>query len=162
MKFPNRETLTRWFLTRNTPVFVQIAKYGASGAIGAAILVGTVLALSLSLFPALDSSLIDGEPVSDALRQRNLIINNIIAFPLANLVVYLLNAWLVFTPGRHSRGKEFAIFTLITALSHFTGILAGPFLIERFGITTIVAQLSLVTTSTLVNFLCRKFIVFAR
>ena len=162
MKFSSRETLTRWLLTRNAPVFVQFAKYSASGAIGTAVLVGIVLALSLSLFPALDSSFIDGDPISDALRQRNLIVNNIIAFPLANLVVYLLNVWLVFTPGRHSRGKEFSIFTLISALSHFTGILAGPFLIERFGITTIVAQLSLVTTSALVNFFCRKFIVFAR
>lgn len=162
MKIPSRETLTRWLLTRDAPVFVQFAKYGACGVIGTTILVAIVLALSISLFPALDSSLVDGEPISDALRQRNLIVNNIIAFPFANFAVYLLNVWLVFTPGRHSRGKEFGIFTLVAAIGHFAGILAGPFLIERFGIATIVAQLSLVVTSTLVNFLCRKFVVFAR
>jgi hypothetical protein len=35
-------------------------------------------------------------------------------------------------------------------------------LIQRFGIPTLAAQLSLIITSALVNFLCRKFIVFER
>ena len=52
--------------------------------------------------------------------------------------------------------------TLVAAIGHFAGILAGPFLIQRFGIPTLAAQLSLIITSALVNFLCRKFIVFER
>jgi putative flippase GtrA len=162
VKIPSRETLKRWIFSRDAPVFVQFAKYGACGVIGTAVLIGIVMALSLTVIPAMDGSQIDGEPISDALRQRKLIINNVIAFPFANLAVYYLNVWLVFTRGRHSRWKEFGIFTLVAAIGHFAGILAGPFLIQRFGIPTLAAQLSLIITSALVNFLCRKFIVFER
>jgi putative flippase GtrA len=162
VNFPDRETLTRWLLTRDTPVFVQFVKYGACGVLATIVLVAIVMTLSATVLPALDHSLVDGEPISHALRQRNLILNNVIAFPFANLAAYLLNVWLVFTPGRHARWKEFGIFTLVSAISHFAGVLAGPFLIEPYEIPTLAAQLSLIITSALVNFLCRKFIVFEK
>ena len=160
MKYPDRETLRRWILTRNAPVFVQFVKYGVSGVLSMAVLLAIVLGLSATVIPALDWSTIDGEPISDTLRQRNLVINNIIAFPFSNFAAYLLNVWLVFTPGRHSRSRELGIFTLISGISFFAGLFGGPLLIARFGIPTFFAQLSFAVTSALVNFVCRKFIVF--
>jgi putative flippase GtrA len=141
---------------------VQFTKYGVAGVLSTVVLFVIAIALSATLIPAMDWSRIDGEPISDALRQRNLVINNIIAFPFSNLTAYVLNVWLVFTPGRHARAKEFGIFTLVSALSFFAGLFGGPLLIARFGLPTLAAQISLIITSALVNFLCRKFIIFEK
>ncbi len=162
MKIPSRETLHRWILTRDTPVFVQVTKYGICGAIGTVMQAAIALTLSATVIPAFEGMSIDGEPISDALRQRNLVINNLVAFPFANLVTYFLNTRLVFTPGRHSRIVEFGIFSLIAAIGFLAGLFGGPLLIKRFGLSTLFAQVSLVVTSALVNFLCRKFIVFEK
>lgn len=162
MKLPSRETLSRWLLTRDAPVSVQFAKYGACGIVGTAVLVIIAMSLSATVIPAFDGMTIHGEPISDSLRQRNLVINNLIAFPFANLATYLLNTRLVFTPGRHHRLIEFGSFTLIAALGFLAGLLGGPLLIKHFGIPTLLAQTSLIITSALVNFLCRKFIVFQK
>lgn len=162
MRFPSVEFILAWLISRDAPVSVQFVKYGLCGVVSTLILLAIVLPLSHWVIPAADGMIIDGVEITDATRQRNLIINNFIAFPVANGAAYLLNTWLVFTPGRHSRLYEFTIFTVIAAISFGAGLLGGPMLIERFGITSGVAQLSLVITSASVNFLCRKFLVFLR
>ena len=162
MKFPSRETLSRWLQTHDAPVLVQFVKYGLCGVVSTLILLVVAMGLSMTVIPAMDWSVIDGEPISDATRQRNLIINNLIAFPIANLAAYLLNIRLVFVPGRHSKGVEFGIFTAIAAVGFIAGLLGGPFLIKRYGIPSIVAQFLLMVTSALVNFVCRKFLVFVK
>lgn len=162
MKIPSRETLTNWLLTRDAPVFVQFAKYGVCGVVGTVVLFAITMGLSATVIPAFEGMIVDGEPITDDLRQRNLVINNLIAFPVANLATYILNAQLVFTPGRHSRAMEFGIFTLVAAIGFLAGLFGGPLLISRFGIPTVAAQGSLVVTSALVNYVCRKFLVFSR
>jgi len=162
VKIPSRATFKRWFQTNDAPVAVQFVKYGICGLASTFVLLVIVITLSLTLIPAMDWSVIDGQPITDALRQRNLIINNLIAFPFSNLTAYLLNIRLVFVPGRHSKLIEFASFTAISAVSFAAGLLGGPFLVSRFGLPSLLAQLMLMTTSALVNFLCRKFLVFAR
>ena len=162
MKIPDRETLTRWILTRDAPVFVQFAKYGACGAISTVILFAIAMTLSATVIPAFEGMTWKGEPITDEVRANHHFLNNLIAWPFANLAAYLLNIWLVFTPGRHSRWVEFGLFTAISALSFGAGLLAGPLLISWFGIPTVVAQFSLMFTSALVNYVCRKFLVFEK
>ncbi len=154
--------LRRWVQTRDTPVFVQFVKYGLCGVASTILLLLITMTLSSTMIPAMDWSTIEGQPITDAQRQQNLIINNLIAFPFANQVSYLLNARLVFIPGRHSRLVEFSIFTSIAGFSFLVGLLGGPFLIRWFGLPSIFAQCMLIGTSAIVNFLCRKFLVFAR
>tara|TARA_B100001964_G_scaffold152059_2_gene167306 strand:+ start:1874 stop:2362 length:489 start_codon:yes stop_codon:yes gene_type:complete len=162
VKFPHQDTLKRWFQTHNTPVFVQFVKYGLCGVASTIILLAIAMALSNTMIPAMNWSIIEGQPITDAQRQRNLIINNLIAFPFANHVNYLLNARLVFVPGRHSRTAEFSLFTSIAGFGFLVGLLGGPFLIRGFGLSSVLAQFMLIGTSALVNFLCRKFLVFVR
>ena len=64
--------------------------------------------------------------------------------------------------GRHSRVREFTFFTLIAFASFCAGLFGGPFLIHKFGINSHLSQVGLVVTSALVNFVCRKFLVFKR
>lgn len=162
MRFPSAEYIIGWLISRDAPVSVQFVKYGLCGVVSTIALLAIVFPLSHWVIPAADGMIIDGVEISDATRQRNLIINNFIAFPVANGVAYFLNTWLVFTPGRHSRLYEFTIFTLIAAISFGAGLLVGPMLIKSLGISSILAQGFLVVTSAVVNFLCRKFLVFLR
>ena len=71
----------------------------------------------------------------------------LIAFPFANQVSYLLNARLVFVPGRHSRPAEFSLFTSIAGFGFLIGLLGGPFLIRWFGLPSVLAQFMLIGTS---------------
>ena len=65
-----------------------------------------------------------------------------------------------FTGGRHHRVIEFLIFTAINVVSGAAGIFAGPMLRGVLGTSWWLAQASLIVTSALVNFVCRKFLVF--
>ncbi len=161
MKIPDRETLNKWLWTRDAPAVIQFGKYGMCGVASVVVLLACTYSLTYTLLPAMEGMTVDGAPISDALRERNLMLANIIAFLPSNLTAYALNALWVFTPGRHSRWTEFGLFTGISAVAFAAG-LVGPKLIGWFGVSTHFAELSLVVTSALVNFVCRKFLVFLK
>ncbi len=137
--------------------FVQFAKYGFCGGLATVIGLGTFYLLALTVFPnALDRS------VSDEVRRNYAVYANLCAWPLSNVFAYLSNAVWVFTGGRHHRAKEFLYFSLVSFISFGAGLLAGPQLIKWFGISTHLAQASLVVTSVLVNYVLRKFFIFQK
>ncbi len=162
MKIPDLKTLNKWLWTRDAPAFVQFGKYGVCGVASIVVLNVIVYLLGYTVLPAMEGMTVDGAPISDDLRERNLILANVIAFLPSNVVAYTLNALWVFTPGRHSRWKEFGLFTFISAIGFFAGLLGGPKLIGWFGVSSHIAQLSLIVTSALVNYVCRKFLVFLK
>ena len=142
---------------KEAPWLIQLGKYGVCG-VGATVLHNVVvvyLSLRADWFPAVESLVAD-----DSLRARNQTINNLIAFPIANTFAYITNSIWVFTGGRHSRLVEFLIFTGISLISFLAGLLGGPLLVELFGVPFWVSQLGFVVTSAMVNFVCRKFLVF--
>lgn len=140
--------------SREVHPLVQFCKYGLCGV--AAVTVQVAFAyLFMIWFPASKAS---GLP--DEQRAWNAFTSNLLAFPLSNLVAYVTNALWVFNGGRHSRWVEFLLFTGIALVSFLAGILGGPFLIKHFGISHHLAEGGFVITSALVNFLCRKFLVF--
>lgn len=150
-------TTLRYVNSKDAPFVVQFAKYGFCGVV--ATLSHTLAAwwFSTHWFPAFH-----GAPTE--VLKWNQIYANLWALPIGNLVAYATNSLWVFTSGRHSRLKEFTLFSLINLVSGLAGIFAGPFLRDAFNSDTgwLVAQLSLIITSTLVNFLCRKFLVFQK
>jgi putative flippase GtrA len=145
----------RYFISRDAPFVVQFVKYGCCGVV--AFLSHNVTAwwLSRTWFPAF-------EGLPQEVLARNQIHANLVALALSNLVAYVTNALWVFTGGRHHRWVEFGLFTLVNAISGAAGIFAGPFLRAHLPIGWTVAQVALILTSTLVNFVCRKFLVFQR
>ena len=141
--------------TRDTHPFIQFIKYGICGVGSLTITTAIFVALSKwGAFPALDSSL------PNEVRALNSTYNNIISFFFGNIFAYVSNSLWVFTPGRHHRVLEFFYFSAVSTVGFVIGLLAGPLLIRMYGISTLVAQLMLIISSTLVNFLCRKFFVF--
>ncbi len=142
--------------TRDTHPLIQFIKYGICGIGSLTITTAIFYALSRwGMYPALVSS-----GVSDQVRGLNSIYNNIIAFFFGNIFAYVTNSLWVFTPGRHHRVLEFFYFSAVSSVGFAIGLLAGPALIQKYGISTLAAQLLLIISSTMVNFICRKFFVF--
>lgn len=145
---------------RKVPPLIQFAVYGLCGGLATAVYLGISLLLSSTVIPAMDGMTVDGEPITDALRARNLLINNCIAFSIANIVAYVSNVLVVFETGRHHPVLEFLYFTTVSFLSFAVSQIAGPWLVSHFGISTKLALLSNVVASALLNFVFRKYFVF--
>lgn len=170
-----------WFHSKEAPASVQFAKYGLAGVIATVAHQGTWIALCLTAFPAFAGTEIqdyrewlarihltlpplpvESLALTDDARAFNSTVGNLLGWTLGNLVAYAVNAAWVFQGGRHSRWREFLYFTAVSAVANISGLLAGPLLIKAFGISTGLSQLSLVVTAVLVNYLCRKFFIFAK
>ena len=149
-----------WLHSRDAPGTVQFMKYVLCGLAATFITLVIVIALGATVLPAFDGLV--GYEIPKEQRQFNLTLANLISFPFANVVVYFLNVFWVFTPGRHSRWREFWLFTSISAVSFGAGLFGGPLLIGWFNIPSWSAQLGFMVTSALVNFACRKFLIFEK
>ena len=103
---------------------------------------------------------IDMPPIELAVRKRNFLLNRTITAVFSNLTAYLLNRWFVFTPGRHSRGRELGLFYTVAVVSFVLGTAVSFGLIAAFGVSTTVANLANLVVAVLINYACRKFIVF--
>ena len=149
-------------LERRVPPLVQFGLYIVCGVLATATYIAVTVGLSSTVFPAMDGMTVNGAPITDALRARNLLISNCFSFLVSNLVAYVTNALVVFRTGRHHRVVEFAMFTAVNGLSFGVSQLAGPFLVQQFGISTATAMLTNVVASALLNFAFRKAFVFKR
>ncbi|SHJ34801.1 GtrA-like protein [Rubritalea squalenifaciens DSM 18772] len=83
------------------------------------------------------------------------------AFIPSNLFAYFTNRFFVFTPGKHDPWRELMIFTLVSAIS-FCGGEVGKMWMINAGYPNLVAVGAFAVSSALVNFIARKFLVFAR
>jgi putative flippase GtrA len=144
--------------SREAPATFQFVKYALCGVIATVVQLTITIVLGSTVFPTFEGLV--GHDIPDHIREINLIYANLVAFPFANLAAYLLNALWVFTPGRHSKWKEFSLFTVISGISFGAGLFGGPELIGWFGVPSWFAQIGFIVTSALVNFVCRKFLVF--
>ena len=157
----------RQFKGRQHGPLVQFIKYGIAGGIATVVHVSLFYFCALKLLPALNQGdalvgllRLHIAAVSDAIRARNSVIDNVIAFLFSNLTAYLINIVWVFESGRHHRVVEIGFFYLVSGISTFIGSVLMGFLIGRFGITTTVAFGANVIVSLLINFVLRKYAVF--
>ncbi len=100
------------------------------------------------------------KPVTEERRARNFIINTGIAFIFSNFVAYTLNALWVFEPGRHVWYIEMILFYAISLVSIAIGTALGWAMIKFMKLSTTSSYIGKLTASLLINFVCRKFIVF--
>ena len=157
----------RQFKGRQHGPLVQFNKYGIAGGIATAVHVSLFYFCAVKLLPALNQGdalagllHLHVVVVSDAIRARNSVIDNVIAFMFSNLTAYLINIIWVFESGRHNRVVEIGFFYLVSGISTFIGSALMGFLIGRFGITTTVAFGANVIVSLMINFVLRKRVVF--
>ncbi len=145
---------------RNVPPLIQFGVYGLCGGLATVVFVGLTVYLSYHVFPAMDRMIVDGAPITDQLRARNLLINNTIAFAVANVVAYGTNILFVFQTGRHHPMMEFLYFTAGNAIAFLISQFAGPWLVHAYGLPTAAAIATSIFASVLLNFAIRKLFVF--
>lgn len=149
------KSAARLLHSREAPPFFQFIKYGICGVGAVVVHNATFILFASTLFPAFESS-----GLQDSLRETNSIFANLLAWPIGNLFAYFSNSLWVFVPGRHSKWREFGLFTAISLVSFVVGLVGGPILISE-GLPVWIAQIGFIVTAALVNFICRKFLVFA-
>ena len=153
-------TIYKLIKAHEVPGLIQFTIYALCGGIATVIYMGTSLALSYTIIPAIRGMIVNGFPITHSHRARNALINNTIAFLLANVFAYFTNIMFVFKPGLHGPIVEFLLFTAGSGVSFLFSQLAGPYLIKRFGMPTQAALVTNVIASILLNFVIRKFFVF--
>ncbi|MGA0334011.1 MAG: GtrA family protein [Kiritimatiellia bacterium] len=87
---------------------------------------------------------------------------NTLAFLTSNVVAYLLNFKWVFEGGRHSRHLEIILFFAVSLFSFVLGTAIASVMVGSYGINEYVAKCSDVVAAILINYLCRKFLVFKK
>lgn len=184
--------LWKQFTQREASTLIQFVKYGISGVGAVGVHVAIFYLLSWLLIPALN----DQDPVvrllhlsagaiSDAVRARNAMINNALAFVFSNLTAYLLNILWVFESGRRyapldlalsklglyqrallracaHRTMEVALFYAVSGIAILIGTLLLGVLINNLHFTTTMAFGVQCVIAALINFALRKFMIFKR
>jgi putative flippase GtrA len=169
---PVRHLLAQ-LLQREAHPAVQFVKYGLGGCIAAGSHLLVFFVLAMWFFPALlpdsypDAYLVKWFNVKmpaldEAIRQRNFLVNNGIAFLFSNAVAYWINFRWVFHPGRHRQHIEIVLFLIVSVISMTIGVQLGLAMMRVFEATTTISQISNIVTAVLINFVCRKYFVFLR
>ncbi|MEM7015094.1 MAG: GtrA family protein [Verrucomicrobiota bacterium] len=151
------------FIRKDAHPLLQFVKYGMCGVF--AVILHTIVFYLVSrewAFPCHEGMMLKGEKLenTDFALQLNFVIGNTIGFLCANVATYLTNLAFVFKGGRHNRFLEFLYFTAIASIGFIIGMVIS-LLQLRGGIGESWAAMgTLIITSAIVNFLCRKFFVF--
>ena len=160
-------SIFKQFTQREASPFIQFVKYAIAGAIATAVHITTFYILAVHVLPALEPddivikalriSVVD---LTDALRARNAMIDNAIAFVISNLIAYLCNILWVFESGRHHRVIEIGMFYLVSGASIIIGSILMGMLINYFSLSTTVAFVAIMIVSVLINYILRKKVIF--
>lgn len=161
--------IVKQFFQREAHPLVQFIKYGICGGVATLVDVLIFYFLAWKVFQAVNDTDIvaqllgwDVPVIDEAVRSRNFVINSCIAFIFSNLTAYLLNFYWVFHPGRHKRHVEIGLFYLVSVVSIALGTFLGWVMITVFGMSTTASYLGKMIASLLINFVCRKYIVFKK
>ena len=153
---------------REAGVLIQFIKYGVCGVAATSVHIVLFHLLAWRMFPALQENdwavklfRLTVRAVDDAVRSRNSMINNVITFVFSNLVAYILNILWVFERGRHNLIIELILFYLVSGVSLAASTPIMGYLIKRFGVRTTYAFGACIVVSVMVNFVLRKFVIFA-
>jgi len=138
------------------PFLIQFTKYGVCG---------VVSAITFTLAVYLGEVLAPQYFASHLTRQQiawNTAILHLIAFIPSNCFTYALNRWFVFTSGRHSLGKEFTLFNIIALISFALGEVIPFWLINNSDLPRPAVHFSFIIAVAMINYVCRKFVVFEK
>ena len=154
-------------LSTDAPPFVQFLKYAVAGGFSTVVHILTFFLAGFFLFPCVTGDDIvvklfglAAPVVEEAVRARNAVFSNVVAFAVSNTFCYVLNRLFVFKSGRHCMVVEFLLFSGVTAISASLGTFLMGVLIHQLGIQTTLAFGANMVCSLAINYVMRKFFVF--
>ena len=163
----NTPSLIQQFTGRQHTPLVQFIKYAIAGGLATGVHIFIFYTCALVLLPALSLQdpvikLLHLRPLelSDAIRARNSMFDNGIAFIFSNLTAYVINIFWVFESGRHNRVLEILMFYAVSGISLVIGSVLMGWLIHHCGMLTTLAFGANIVMSLLINFVLRKCLIF--
>ena len=153
-------TIWKEITRRDGHPFIQFIKYGCCGVLAVIVHSLTFWWMGSQFFEV--ATMVDGRPKTlPSMVWPDFVVAQTIGFFAANVAAYLTNLAFVFTGGRHNRVLEFLIFTAVSSIGHVSGLALSIWNINYGeGSSTWLATAILIITSMMVNFVCRKFIIF--
>ena len=155
------------FLEEKDNTVIQFLKYGICGGIATGVDMVAFFLLAWFAFPALaqDDILVKlfnltPEPITEAIRGRNFVIDSVLCFLVSNLTAYILNVLFVFKAGKHKRHHEMFLFYAVSTVSLILATFAGWVLISVFGLGTTWSYIAKMVAALMINYAGRKFFVF--
>lgn len=155
------------FFEHDAGPLVQFIKYAIGGGIATGVDIMVFYLVAWKFLPALreDDPVVvrlglKVRPVTEAQRGSRFITITIIAFMFSNLTAYLINIYWVFEPGRHAWYLELLLFYAVSGISIAIGTAVGWIMIKWFHLSTTASYVSKLIASLMINFICRKFIIF--
>lgn len=155
------------FLTEKDKPLVQFLKYGICGGIATGVDMLAFFLLAWFAFPALaqDDILVklfnlSPEPITEAIRGRNFVIDSVLCFMVSNMTAYILNVLFVFKSGKHKRHHELMLFYAVSTVSLVLATFAGWLLISVFGLDTTWSYVAKMVAALMINYAGRKFFIF--
>ncbi len=150
------------------PTVIQFIKYAFAGGLATIVHITVFHLVCWKIFPALQQKdllvrLLQLTPadIDDKTRSKNSMYGNITAFLISNLVAYIINILWVFESGRHSFIVEFLLFYVVSGFSTLLGTILMGVLIHRFHLLTTWAFGANIFSAVMINFIVRKFVIFA-
>jgi putative flippase GtrA len=150
-------TILKKLNSRDTHPVIQFIKYGICGVSALVLHIVLYSLLVWKFWPHLaDPAMDPWRKALDSFAPTGLVL---IA---TNTLVYFLNTRWVFTPGRHSPVVEFVLFTLVNIPGAVAGALGQAALIRFLNWHPLLAMLGFLIPNILINYVCRKFIIFKK
>lgn len=155
------------FMGHDAGPVVQFIKYAIGGGIATSVDIFFFYAMSWLVIPALRENdpivkllRLQVRPVTEDQRSRRFVINTCVAFLFSNLAAYFINIFWVFHAGKYPWYVEMAMFYAVSGVSIFIGTFLGWLLIRMFHLSTTSSYVTKMIASLLINYACRKFIIF--
>lgn len=164
----------RAILSREHHPLLQFIRYGLAGGLAMianvlffAVFIEWVFPIPAGAAPETASPTLQwgeiGEWIRDLGRDprvANYVKANAVAFLAANVVAYVLNFKWVFESGRHSRGLEIILFLGVSFFSFLLGTALASVLVGSYGLNEYLAKAGDIVAAILINYVCRKFLIF--
>ena len=150
-----------------SPALVQFIKYAMCGGVATGVDMLVFYLLSWLVLPALRDNdpvvrllRLRVRPVDERVRARRFVINTVATFMVSNLAAYLLNIHWVFEPGRHPWYIEIGLFYAVSGISVALGTGLGWAMIRWLHFSTTASYAGKLVASLMINYVCRKFVIF--
>jgi putative flippase GtrA len=156
-------------MQRDAHPLIQFMKYSIGGATASVVDIVAFYALCIWVLPAIGQDDVilkilpfdvDVPLITDAVRSNRFAVNSLIAFFFSNTTAYVINIFWVFHRGRHKWYVEMGLFYLVSGISIFIGTLLGYLAIQILGLSTTVSFVTKGVSALLINFVCRKYVIF--